>query len=252
MSSMILTAVIVLGITGLILAVVLFFISKKFAVEEDPRVVQINEILPGANCGGCGYPGCSAFAENCVKKGSLKGMRCSAASGEVMQQIAEILGEEPEMIEEALLELIMDYASREGALEIDDENGYILQVKQEHLDIVEKLCPVELRPPVLKTLTVIALKEPIRQSYLKDLRGSNAYDHVAELLEKGLISRHKDKNGRSYNIKTTSKFNEYFKLKGDVRSLVKTLNIDAGVKDDPTESVLEDNSLELSGEINEE
>ena len=101
--------------------------------------------------------------------------------------------EEPEVVEEALLELIMDYASRDGALEIDDENGYILQVKQEHLDIVEKLCPVELKPPVLKTLTVIALKEPIRQSLLKDLRGSNAYEHVAELLEKGLISRHKDK-----------------------------------------------------------
>ena len=149
-----------------------------------------------------------------------------------INEIAEILCEEPEVVEEALLELIMDYASREGALEIDDENGYILQVKQDHMDIVEKLCPVELRPPVLKTLTVIALKEPIRQSYLKDLRGSNAYEHVAELLEKGLISRHKDKNGRSFNIKTTAKFNEYFKLKGDVRSLVKTLNIDAGVKDD--------------------
>ena len=152
-----------------------------------------------------------------------------------INDIAEILGEEPEVIEEALLELIMDYASREGALEIDDENGYILQVKQDHMDIVEKLCPVELRPPVLKTLTVIALKEPIRQSYLKDLRGSNAYDHVAELLEKGLISRHKDKNGRSFNIKTTAKFNEYFKLKGDVKSLVKTLNVDAGVKDDPSD-----------------
>ena len=152
-----------------------------------------------------------------------------------INDIAEILNEEPEKVEEALLELIMDYASREGALEIDDENGYILQVKQDHMDIVEKLCPVELRPPVLKTLTVIALKEPIRQSYLKDLRGSNAYEHVAELLEKGLISRHKDKNGRSFNIKTTAKFNEYFKLKGDVRSLVKSLNIDAGVKDDNSE-----------------
>ena len=95
-----------------------------------------------------------------------------------INDIAQILEEEPEIVEEALLELIMDYASREGALEIDDENGYILQVKQDHMDIVEKLCPVELRPPVLKTLTVIALKEPIRQSYLKDLRGSNAYEHV--------------------------------------------------------------------------
>lgn len=149
-----------------------------------------------------------------------------------IKDIAEILEEEPEKVEEALLELIMDYASREGALEIDDENGYILQVKEEHLDIVEKLCPVELKPPVLKTLTVIALKEPIRQSLLKDLRGSNAYEHVQELLEKGLISRHKDKNGRSFNIKTTPKFAEYFKLKGDVRALVKTLNIDKGVKDD--------------------
>ena len=80
------------------------------------------------------------------------------------------------------------------------------------------------------------LKEPIRQSYLKELRGSNAYDHVNELLEKGLISRNKDKNGRSFNIKTTAKFKEYFKLKGDVRSLVKTLNIDAGVKDDPADT----------------
>lgn len=168
-----------------------------------------------------------------------------------INDIAEILGEEPEIVEEALLELIMDYASREGALEIDDENGYILQVKQDHLDIVEKLCPVELRPPVLKTLTVIALKEPIRQSLLKDLRGSNAYEHVAELLEKELISRHKDKNGRSYNLKTTAKFKEYFKLKGDVRSLVKTLNIDAGVKDDPAETK-DAGSVSAEGALDEE
>jgi segregation and condensation protein B len=153
-----------------------------------------------------------------------------------INDIAEILEEQPEAIEEALLELIMDYASRDGALEIDDENGYILQVKQEHMDIVEKLCPVELKPSVLKTLTVIALKEPIRQTLLKEIRGANAYEHVAELLEKGLIARNKDKNGRSYNIKTTAKFKEYFKLKGDVKTLVKTLNIDNGVKDDEDEA----------------
>ena len=140
-----------------------------------------------------------------------------------INDIAQILEEEPEVVEEGLLELIMDYASREGALEIDDENGYILQVKQDHLDIVEKLCPVELRPPVLKTLTVIALKEPIRQSYLKEIRPS-AYEHIAELLEQGLISRSKDKNGRSFNIRTTKKFQEYFKLKGDIKALVKKLD----------------------------
>jgi len=148
-----------------------------------------------------------------------------------IKDISEILEEDPIDVEEALLELIMDYSSREGALEIDDENGYILQVKAEHIDIVEKICPVELKPSVLKTLTVIALKEPIRQAYLKDLRGSNAYDHVQDLLDKGLISRNKDKNGRSFNLKTTNKFKEYFKLKGDIKTLVKTLNIDEGVKE---------------------
>lgn len=138
-------------------------------------------------------------------------------------EIAEILELDEEKIQEALLELVFDYSSRNGALEIDDEDGYIIQVKAEHLDIVEKLCPVELRPAILKTLTVIALKEPIRQTYLKELRPS-AYEHIQELLNQGLISRTKDKNGRSFNIRTTKKFQEYFKLKGDIKALVKKLD----------------------------
>jgi segregation and condensation protein B len=138
-----------------------------------------------------------------------------------LKEIAEILGNEETEIEEAILELIMDYSSRDGALEIDDENGYIIQVKEEYMDIVEKLCPVDISNAVLKTLTVIALKQPIRQSELKELRGATAYDHVKELLEKGLISRKKDKNGRSYNLKTTPKFEEYFKIKGNSEILSK-------------------------------
>lgn len=145
--------------------------------------------------------------------------------------IAEILGENVEKIEEALLDLVFDYSSCEGALEIDDEDGYIIQVKAEHLDIVEKLCPVELKPAVVKTLTVIALKEPIRQAALKEIR-SNAYEHIQELLEKGLISRTKDKNGRSYNLKTTPKFAEYFKLKGDAKTLSKLLDTTKDLKED--------------------
>lgn len=145
-------------------------------------------------------------------------------------EIAELLGIEEEVAQEALLDLMFDYASREGALEIDDEDGYIIQVKAEHMDIVEKLCPVELSPAVIKTLTVIALKEPIRQSYLKEIRPS-AYEHVAELLEQGLISRSKDKNGRSFNIRTTKKFQEYFKLKGDIKALVKKLDATQDLKD---------------------
>ncbi len=139
-----------------------------------------------------------------------------------VEEIAVYLDKEPEQVEEALLELIMDYASRDGALEIDDENGYILQVKEDYSDIVEKICPIDLSPAVLRTLLVIALKEPIRQTELVKLR-SAAYEHVAELVDRGLISKHKDKNGRSINIKTTPKFAEYFKLKGDTRALARQL-----------------------------
>ncbi len=132
-----------------------------------------------------------------------------------LKEIAEILKAEETEIEDSMLELIMDYSSRNGALEIDDENGYILQVRDEYMDIVEKLCPVDISNAVLKTLTVIALKEPIRQSELKEFRGASAYEHVQELVDKGLVSRKKDKNGRSYNLKTTPKFEEYFKIKGN-------------------------------------
>ena len=160
-------------------------------------------------------------------KSRIEAVLFTTAQALSVHDIAEILEEDnDEVVEEALLELIMDYSSRDGALEIDDENGYILQVKEEHMDIVEKLCPVELKPAVLRTLSVIALKEPIRQTDLKELRGSNAYEHVQELVEKGLISKTKDKNGRSYNLKTTPKFAEYFKLKGDTRALAKILELD--------------------------
>ena len=146
-----------------------------------------------------------------------------------VEEIAQILNVEEELVQEALLDLMFDYSSRNGALEIDDEDGYIIQVKAEHMDIVEKLCPVELTPAVLKTLTVIALKEPIRQAYLKEIRPS-AYEHIAELIEQGLISRSKDKNGRSFNIRTTKKFQEYFKLKGDIKALVKKLDATQDLK----------------------
>jgi len=144
-----------------------------------------------------------------------------------VEEIAEILKEDFFEVEEALLDLIMDYSTRETALEIDDENGYIIQIKEDYKDIVEKLVPVELKTPVLRTLTIIAIKEPIRQTKLKELRGAVAYEHIPELLEKGLITKKKDKNGRSFILKTTPKFAEYFKLKGDTRALAKILDIEA-------------------------
>ena len=73
---MILIAVISLGAIGAVGAVFLYAASKKFEVYEDPRIAQVQEVLPGANCGGCGYPGCAGFAGACVKADSLDGLLC--------------------------------------------------------------------------------------------------------------------------------------------------------------------------------
>ena len=91
----ILIAVIVLGAIGLIAAVVLFAASKKFAVYEDPRIAQVSEVLPGANCGGCGFPGCSGMADALVKgadAGSLEGLFCPVGGAETMGKVADLLG----------------------------------------------------------------------------------------------------------------------------------------------------------------
>ena len=66
--SLILVAVISLGAIGLISAVILYVASKKFAVYEDPRIGQVAQVLPQANCGGCGFPGCSGFAAACESR----------------------------------------------------------------------------------------------------------------------------------------------------------------------------------------
>lgn len=87
--------ILILGLIGLIAAVILFVCSKKFAVEEDLRLSQVSEVLPQANCGGCGFPGCSGFAAACVaasSKGSLDGLNCSVGGPTCMAKVADILG----------------------------------------------------------------------------------------------------------------------------------------------------------------
>lgn len=88
----ILSAALIVGCIGLVAAAILFVVSRKFAVYEDPRIAQVAEVLPQANCGGCGYPGCSGFADACVKAGSLEGKLCPVGGQAVMSRVASILG----------------------------------------------------------------------------------------------------------------------------------------------------------------
>jgi Na+-translocating ferredoxin:NAD+ oxidoreductase subunit B len=82
-----------LGGIGLVLGLGLGFASKKFAVEEDPRIGLVKAALPGANCGACGYPGCDALA-NAIVAGEVGHNGCPVGGAKCAKQIGEILGVE--------------------------------------------------------------------------------------------------------------------------------------------------------------
>lgn len=88
-----------MGGVGLLLGALLAVASKVFAVEKDEKAEAINSVLPGANCGSCGYAGCSAYAE-AVSCGDAKINCCSPGGQTVSDSIAEIMGVNSEAVEE--------------------------------------------------------------------------------------------------------------------------------------------------------
>lgn len=99
MSSTVLLTIVMLSILGLLAAIILYFVAQKFRVVEDPRIDTVTEALPGANCGGCGYTGCRAFAETLVNSTSFEGLNCPVGGAETMGKIAVILDRQPVAVE---------------------------------------------------------------------------------------------------------------------------------------------------------
>ncbi len=91
--SQILTPVLIIGGLGIIFGILLGVASKIFAVKTDERVPKLLDVLPGANCGGCGFAGCSAYA-NALVKGGVKPNMCPVGGNDVAKKIGEILGVE--------------------------------------------------------------------------------------------------------------------------------------------------------------
>lgn len=88
-----LSAAISLAAIGGVLGLILAFASQKLSIEEDPRIQAITEVLPGANCGSCGYPGCSGYAEAIVNENAPLDA-CIPGKEAVCSQIGEIMGQE--------------------------------------------------------------------------------------------------------------------------------------------------------------
>lgn len=77
---------------GALAAVVLFYVVQRFNVEEDSRIDDVEKILPGANCGGCGFAGCRGFAVATVEQDDISALNCPVGGSEVMSAVAEYLG----------------------------------------------------------------------------------------------------------------------------------------------------------------
>ena len=94
MSTIVIYTIVSLSVLGITSALILFFVARKFKVYEDPRIDQVEEALPAANCGGCGYAGCRNFAEALVKSENFDDLFCPVGGNDTMQTIAGILGRE--------------------------------------------------------------------------------------------------------------------------------------------------------------
>jgi electron transport complex protein RnfB len=82
-----------MGALGFVLAAILAIANRKLHVAEDPRIDEVEEMLPNTNCGACGSPGCRAFAEACVG-GASNPSQCTVSSKDMTVFIADYLGVE--------------------------------------------------------------------------------------------------------------------------------------------------------------
>ena len=128
-------------------------------------------------------------------------------------ELMEISGEDRPLIEDALMELMEDYAHRDSALEIiETDQGYSLQLRGAFQSLIQDFVPADLGTGSLRTLAAIALKSPLLQTELIELRGSSAYQQVQDLVEAGFVRKRRQTDGRSYWLEVTDKFHQYFEI----------------------------------------
>ena len=135
--------------------------------------------------------------------------------------LSELTNSDINSVNDSIRQLSDKYSHSSSALEIISNNSLIsLELKQSLNAYVEDLLPSELKTSVLRTLAVIAIKKKLLQSDLIILRGSSAYDHIKELIEKKFIIKRKQKDGRSYWLSLSDKFFQTFAVSNEFLSKI--------------------------------
>ncbi len=152
------------------------------------------------------------------------------SSGRTMteEQLSLLAKVELPVVHKALVELQQDYANRESAITVyNDPTGWKMMIKEQYVGAVKHIvADTELTRACMETLAIIAYKYPkVLQSEVIEIRGSGAYEHMAELERLGFIRR--DSEGRSYAVKLTEKFFTYFDVAGgkDIKEVFKNVKL---------------------------
>ena len=128
-------------------------------------------------------------------------------------QIAEFAQCDRDSAEEGLISLMGDYSHRDGALEIaETEEGYALQLRELYKPLVDTIVPLDIGLGALRTLAAIALRGPIAQSELVEVRGSGVSQHVPDLVDQGFVKKRRQADGRSSWLQVTEKFYQHFEI----------------------------------------
>ena len=139
------------------------------------------------------------------------------------KDLSEITQSDIKSINCAISDLKNKYSSPKSAIELSEiNNSFCLELKSSLNGYVEDLLPSELKISELRTLATIAIKKKILQSDLIILRGSGAYDHIKELLNKKYVIKRKQKDGRSYWLSLSEKFFQTFALSNEYLSKIGT------------------------------
>ena len=137
------------------------------------------------------------------------------------KNLSEIINTDINSVIKAVNELKDKYSNSKSAIELNEiNNSYCLELKPTLNEFVEDLLPSELKTSELRTLATIAIKKKILQSDLIVLRGSGAYDHIKELINKKFIIKRKQKDGRSYWLSLSEKFFQTFAVSNEYLSQI--------------------------------
>ena len=133
----------------------------------------------------------------------------AAGSAVTAETLMKISGLSKKEVMRLAADLKKEYEDRSSGIEIADLSGrFVMQIKPEYAEKVKDVAPKELTSPQLKTLSIIAYHQPITKAEVVEMRGSNAYDHINELYERGFIDM--KPHGRTKMMTTTRLFAEYF------------------------------------------